>query len=212
MEVVQYETQLNDAKVAETLVLSEEEIKITSFWSHILFTSCTNRKFDPLFVMENIIPQLDKSFNYVIEQKETWTHGETVASLYDSVKNLIIIRSDVYEGAQNGNFLDVITVAHEVVHCIQSIMLRLIRTFDCAEFKKEFSKIKKEQIEKHEFQTDSIMRLLFLPEEITKGRTEEEIIDNYILKPLLSFLCIIVKNVGKQLLELVKEIKIPDIA
>ena len=212
MEVVQYETQLNDAKFAETLVLSEKEIKITSFWSHIFFTASTNRKFDPLFVMENIIPLFDKSFNYIIEKKETWTHGESVASLYDSVKNLIIIRSDVYDGAQNGIFIDVITVAHEVVHCIQSIMLKVIRTFDCVEFRKEFSKIEKEQLEKHEFQTDSIMRLLFLPEEITKGRTEEEIISDYILKPLLSLMFILIRNVGKQLLEVVKEIKVPDIA
>ena len=66
-------------------------------------------------------------------------------------------------------------------------------------------KIKAEQIQEHEFQTDSIMRLLFSPEEITKGRTQEEVLDEYVLKPVLSLLCILIKNVGKQFLNLLKE-------
>lgn len=49
------------------------------------------------------------------------------------------------------------------------------------------------------------MRLLFSPEEITKGRTQEEVLDEYVLKPVLSLLCILIKNVGKQFLDLIKE-------
>lgn len=205
MEVVQYETQLKDVKFSETLVLSESEIKIASFWSHLLCTAATNQKFEPLFVMENIISRFDRTFNYLIEPEDFWKHGKNVAAFYNAAQNVIVIRSDVYEGAQNGNYLDVITVAHEVVHCIQSIILRFIRVFKCAEFKKELSKIKAEQIQEHEFQTDSIMRLLFSPEEITKGRTQEEVLDEYVLKPVLSILCILIKSVGKQFLDLIKE-------
>lgn len=205
MEVVQYETQLKDVKYSETLVLSENEIKITSFWSHLLCTATTNKKFDPLFVMENIIPSFDRTFNYLIEPEDSWKHGKDVVAFYNTVQNMIVIRSDVYEGAQNGNCIALISIAHEVVHCIQSIILRFIRIFDCAEFKKELSKIKAEQIQEHEFQTDSIMRLLFSPEEITKGRTQEEVLDEYVLKPVLSLLCILIKNVGKQFLNLLKE-------
>lgn len=205
MEVVQYETQLKDVKFSETLVLSENEIKIASFWSHLLCTATTNQKFEPLFVMENIIPRFDKSFNYLIEPEDSWKHGKDVAAFYNAAQNMIVIRSDVYEGAQNGSYIDVITIAHEVVHCIQSIILRFIRIFECAEFKKELSKIKSEQIQEHEFQTDSIMRLLFSPEEITKGRTQEEVLDEYVLKPVLSLLCILIKKVGKQFLDLIKE-------
>ena len=160
MEVVQYETQLKDVKYSETLVLSENEIKIASFWSHLLCTATTNQKFDPLFVMENIIPRFDRTFNYLIEPQDLWNHGKDVAAFYNAAQNVIVIRSDVYEGAQNGSYIDVITVAHEVVHCIQSIILRFIRIFECAEFKKELSKIKAEQIQEHEFQTDSIMLLV----------------------------------------------------
>ncbi len=205
MEVVQYETQLKDVKFSETLVLSENEIKIASFWSHLLCTATTNQKFEPLFVMENIIPRFDRSFNYLIEPEDSWKHGKNVAAFYNAAQNVIVIRSDVYEGAQNGSYIDVITIAHEVVHCIQSIILRFIRIFECAEFKKELSKIKSEQIQEHEFQTDSIMRLLFSPEEITKGRTQEEVLDEYVLKPVLSLLCILIKKVGKQFLDLIKE-------
>lgn len=205
MEVVQYETQLKDVKYSETLVLSENEIKITSFWSHLLCTAATNQKFEPLFVMENIIPRFDRTFNYLIEPEDSWKHGKDVVAFYNAAQNVIVIRSDVYEGAQNGNCIDLITIAHEVVHCIQSIILRFIRIFECAEFKKELSKIKAEQIQEHEFQTDSIMRLLFSPEEITKGRTQEEVLDEYVLKPVLSLLCILIKSVGKQFLDLIKE-------
>lgn len=205
MEVVRYETQLKDVKYSETLVLSENEIKITSFWSHLLCTAATNQKFEPLFVMENIIPRFDRTFNYLIEPEDSWKHGKDVAAFYNAAQNVIVIRSDVYEGAQNGNCIDLITIAHEVVHCIQSIILRFIRIFECAEFKKELSKIKAEQIQKHEFQTDSIMRLLFSPEEITKGRTQEEVLDEYVLKPVISLLCILIKSVGKQFLDLIKE-------
>lgn len=205
MEVVRYETKLKDVKYSETLVLSESEIKITSFWSHLLCTAATNQKFEPLFVMENIIPRFDRTFNYLIEPEDSWKHGKDVASFYNAAQNVIVIRSDVYEGAQNGNCIDLITIAHEVVHCIQSIILRFIRIFECADFKKELSKIKAEQIQEHEFQTDSIMRLLFSPEEITKGRTQEEVLDEYVLMPVLSLLCILIKSVGKQFLDLIKE-------
>ena len=205
MEVVRYETQLKDVKYSETLVLSENEIKITSFWSHLLCTAATNQKFEPLFVMENIIPSFDRTFNYLIEPEDSWKHGKDVAAFYNAAQNVIVIRSDVYEGAQNGNCIDLITIAHEVVHCIQSIILRFIRMFECVDFKKELSKIKAEQIQEHEFQTDSIMRLLFSPEEITKGRTQEEVLDEYVLKPVISLLCILIKSVGKQFLDLIKE-------
>lgn len=205
MEVVRYETQLKDVKYSETLVLSENEIKITSFWSHLLCTAATNQKFEPLFVMENIIPRFDRTFNYLIEPEDSWKHGKDVAAFYNAAQNVIVIRSDVYEGAQNGNCIDLITIAHEVVHCIQSIILRFFRMFECVDFKKELSKIKAEQIQEHEFQTDSIMRLLFSPEEITKGRTQEEVLDEYVLKPVISLLCILIKSVGKQFLDLIKE-------
>lgn len=205
MEVVRYETQLKDIKYSETLVLSENEIKITSFWSHLLCTAATNQKFEPLFVMENIIPSFDRTFNYLIEPEDSWKHGKDVAAFYNAAQNVIVIRSDVYEGAQNGNCIDLITIAHEVVHCIQSIILRFFRMFECADLKKGLSKIKAEQIQEHEFQTDSIMRLLFFPEEITKGRTQEEVLDEYVLKPVLSLLCILIKNVGKQFLDSIKE-------
>ncbi len=205
MEVVRYETKLKDVKYSETLVLSEDEIKIASFWSHLLCTAATNQKFDPLFVMENLIPRFDRTFNYLIEPEDSWKHGKDVASFYNAAQNVIVIRSDVYEGAQNGNCIDLITIAHEVVHCIQSIILRFIRIFECADFKKELSKIKAEQIQEHEFQTDSIMRFLFSPEEITKGRTQEEVLDEYVLKPVISLLCILIKRVGKQFLDLIKE-------
>ena len=75
--------------------------------------------------MENIIPRFDRTFNYLIEPQDSWKLGKDVAAFYNVAQNVIVIRSDVYEGAQNGSYIDVITVAHEVVHCIQSIILTL---------------------------------------------------------------------------------------
>ena len=89
MEVVQYETQLKDVKYSETLVLSENEIKIASFWSHLLCTAATNQKFDPLFVMENIIPRFDRTFNYLIEPQDLWNHGKDVAARIDTIGSTV---------------------------------------------------------------------------------------------------------------------------
>ena len=129
MEASQYEGQIETAikePKAEALVLTDDGMHLTAFWTRLLCGCGTDGRFDPIFVMENIIPLFDKSFNYEIVDAGTWKKGEFLQAYYNPEENKIVIRSDVYERALAGVALDVIIIAHEVVHCIQSIALRFL--------------------------------------------------------------------------------------
>ncbi|MBO4547302.1 MAG: hypothetical protein J5700_06965, partial [Treponema sp.] len=134
MEERQYE------KHAETLVLTEDGINIAAFWLRLLCGCGTDGRFEPIFVMENVIPFFDNSFNYEIAEKSLWKYGEYMPAYYNPLANKIVIRSDVYNGALEGNAMDTITIAHEVVHCIQSIIMRFLDAIKCVDFKTELCK------------------------------------------------------------------------
>ena len=58
MEVCQYEAQIETAikePVAEALVLTDDGMHLTAFWARLLCGCGTDGRFDPIFVMENII-------------------------------------------------------------------------------------------------------------------------------------------------------------
>lgn len=136
MEVCQNEAQIKTAikePKAEALVLTENGIHLTAFWARLLSGCGTDGKFDPIFVMENVITRFDSSFNYEIVEKAKWLHGEFLQAYYSPEKNKIVIRGDVYERALAGEPLDVITVAHEVMHCVQSIVMRVLNAMKCIE-------------------------------------------------------------------------------
>ena len=101
MEVSQYETNKN-SKGAHALVLSEDGIHRIAFWLRILCGAGLEKKFDPVFVMENTIPLFDETFNYKIVDISQWQWTSFRPALYNPDKNEIIIRSDTYERAISG--------------------------------------------------------------------------------------------------------------
>lgn len=196
MEEFRYEQ-----KQTETLVLTEDGMHITAFWSRILCGCGTEGTFEPIFVMENIIPLFDSTFNYRIIDKDEWRHGCFVDAFYMPTSNEIIIRSDVYDGAQNGNPLDVITVAHEVVHCIQSIIMRFLNAIKCVDFKTELCMSNSAEVEHHEIQTDRITSLVLNPKSLIQGKSDDQIVQDYFIRPLLQFVCGLIRMVGNNLME-----------
>ena len=190
-----------DGQSAETIVLSDEGRSKTAFWVRLL-CDCLSRKrsFDPIEVMENVIPLFDPSFNYRVIETRDWRWGEQLPAFYNPVSNEIVIRRDVYDGAIRMNPLDVITVAHEVVHCIQSIMLRFLRAIECVDFKTELCRTDSKEMEHHEIQTDVITALVLSPARLVEGLSEEEIYRTYFIDPLMQFLCGIIKMAGSKLL------------
>ena len=197
MEVCQCDGQQN----AEAIVLTEDGMHITAFWSRLLCGCGRNGRFEPIFVMENIIPLVDCSFNYRIIEKGEWQWSVYEKAFYNPAVNEIIIRSDVYEGALNGVVIDVITLAHEVVHCIQSIIMRFLNAINCVDFKTELCKANSDEMAHHELQTDKITSLVLCPEKLLQGKSDDEIVQMYFINPLVQFICGLIKMSCKELLD-----------
>lgn len=68
MEVCQNEVE--NEHFAPALVLSKEGTSCLAFWVRIICGYGLDKKFDPIFVMENIIPRFDPSYNFVIVDKD----------------------------------------------------------------------------------------------------------------------------------------------
>lgn len=83
------------------------------------------QQFDPLWVLENNLPKQDSSFKWQVIDNKDWDKGEETHAYYDILNNTIFIRSDVYEGAYNGNGRDRFTITHEISHYL------LIKDFGC---------------------------------------------------------------------------------
>lgn len=204
MEVCQYEEQIETAieePKAEAIVLTDDGMHLAAFWTRLLCGCGTDGRFEPVFVMENIIPLFDSSFNYEIVELDEWKYSEFLQAFYSPEANKIVIRGDVYERAVAGVALDTITVAHEVTHCIQSIIMRFLNAMQCVEFKTAMCAKDSREMLQHELQTDRIASLMLSPASLTEGKTDEEIVQKYLVSPLLQFLCGIIKIAGKSLLE-----------
>lgn len=204
MEVCQYEEQIETAieePKAEAIVLTDDGMHLAAFWTRLLCGCGTDGRFEPVFVMENIIPLFDSSFNYEIVELDEWKYNKFLQAFYSPEANKIVIRGDVYERAVAGVALDTITVAHEVTHCIQSIIMRFLNAMQCVEFKTAMCAKDSREMLQHELQTDRITSLMLSPASLTEGKTDEEIVQKYLVSPLLQFLCGIIKIAGKSLLE-----------
>ena len=204
MEACQYEAQIKTAvkeQKAETIVLTDDGMNLTAFWTRLLCGCGTDGRFEPIYVMENIIPLFDSSFNYEIVERENWFYGEYLQAFYTPEANKIVIRDDVYERALAGVALDVITIAHEVVHCIQSIVMRFLNAMQCVEFKTAICSNDSNEMQQHELQTDRITSLVLSPDSLTEGKTDNEILQQYFINPLIQFVCGLIKTAGKNLLE-----------
>lgn len=210
-EIVQSETAgdccAGDVQGAEAIVLSDDGMHIAAFWALLLCGYNLNEKFDPIYVMENIIPFFDGSFNYEIVDKEEWIHGEFQHAYYNPEANKIVIRSDVYEGALAGNAMDIITITHEVVHCIEYLILTFLNVIKCVDYKTEICKVDSEAMKRHELQTDKITTLLLSTDRLVAGKTAKEIYNCYFANPLKQFVTGLIQQEGKHLLETFKDIK-----
>lgn len=204
MDVCHYDVQVKTAikeQKAEAIVLTDDGMNLTAFWTRLLCGCGTDGRFEPVYVMENIIPLFDKSFNYEIVERESWFYGEYLQAFYTTEANKIVIRDDVYERALAGVALDVITIAHEVVHCIQSIVMRFLNAMQCVEFKTAICSNDSNEMQQHELQTDRITSLVLSPDSLTEGKTDNEILQQYFINPLIQFVCGLIKTAGKNLLE-----------
>ncbi len=201
-------TQKNTKNEAEAIVLTDDGMRLAAFWSRILSGCGFDGNFNPLHVMENVIPQIDKSFNYRVIEKEDWTYGDCLPAFYSPDKNTIFLRSDLYHKALENDYLALITITHEITHYIQLRLTWFLRSLDFIEVKTEVCKNDSDEMRRHETQTDRLMSLVLFPESFLKDRSGEEITMEFLVKPLMTFMNLTAKYSGKLLLEVLKEIQI----
>jgi hypothetical protein len=120
--------------------------------------------------------------------------------------NLIVIRSDVYNKALEGDIIAQSTITHELCHYFQNLLLDFLNTIQCLEYKTEDCKINSVQMQNQENQTDSITFLILQPNSLFTGKTDKEIIDFYIIKPLVKTIEALLKLVGKEILSDIKSL------
>ena len=182
------EAQQNDVVENQTvpvLVLSDTGIQRVAFWLRLLRGGNRHSQFDPIHVMERVIAPQDDTFNYYVIEKKDWIYGSSCEARYYPAENTIYIRGDVYEATQLGNFPALVTIAHEVSHYIQNLLLRLFSCIPGLTYKTEACAQDSVQMQAHEAQTDLITVLLFQSAPLFQGKTDEEIIGTYIVAPIV---------------------------
>jgi hypothetical protein len=205
-EINYYETENNQS--IHTLVLSDEGKSLTAFWVRHLCGYGLDTSFDPIYVLENVIPQFDSSFNYVIIEENEWDYGDSVHAFYTPVENTITVRCDIYDQALDGFNMAQITITHEIVHYFQSAIVTFLQAFHCTNFKTELCEVNSDQMIRHEEQTDSITSLVLIPQQITAGKTEDEIFYNFIEKPIKLFVLELAKTLFKDFLDISENLQL----
>ena len=71
----------------------------------------------------------------------------------------------------------------------------------CVEFKTALCSNDSYEMQQHELQTDKITSLVLSPDRLTEGKTDDEILQQYFINPLIQFVCGLVKAAGKNLME-----------
>ena len=195
------EAQQNDVAENQTvpvLVLTDTGIQRVAFWLRVLGGCDRHTQFDPIYVMECVIAAYDKSFNYEIIDTCQWPYSPSQEACYIPEQNAIFIRSDVYEAAQQGEFQALVTIAHEVSHYIQNLILQLLSFIPGISYKTESCAQDSIQMQAHEIQTDSITVLLFT-DELFLGKSDEEIVTAYIIAPITECVCVLIEKLGEKI-------------
>jgi hypothetical protein len=205
-EINYYETENNQS--IHTLVLSDEGKSLTAFWVRHLCGYGLDTSFDPIYVLENVIPQFDSSFNYVIIEENEWDYGDSVHAFYTPVENTITVRCDIYDQALDGFNMAQITITHEIVHYFQSAIVTFLQAFQCTNFKTELCEVNSDQMIRHEEQTDSITSLVLIPKQFTEGKTDDEIFYNFIEKPIKLFVLELAKTLFKDFLDISENLQL----
>ena len=172
----------------ETVKLNSEQTKLAAFWARVFCGCNLDDTFNPVFVMENVLGFYDKSFSYEIIDKDEWQFGENCQGKYIPSENTILLRGDVYEAARRREKMAVITVSHEVVHCIQKIIKDVLFSLNIPIATEKCSNGSAEMA-RHEDQTDVFTRFMLCPFDLMEGLSDRQAVDYYVVRPLLLLIC-----------------------
>lgn len=74
MEMVQYDELGNQA--VPVLVLTDTGIYRMAYWLRLLAGCEKDTQFNPIYVMENVLPSLISPYNYKVIEESEWLYGE----------------------------------------------------------------------------------------------------------------------------------------
>lgn len=140
---------------------SKRDIEENANFIRKLF-NCNGYYFDIITFLENVIPQIDPTFNYCyVEESEM---PNRTYAFYDPEKNTLKMSSTVYDGAVNDNGRDRFTIAHEIGHYfLHRSGIRLARSMDVPRYCDP------------EWQANVFASFLLIPRDLTKFLTISEI-------------------------------------
>lgn len=114
MEVHQSKVEKN---IHSALNFTNDGMNISAFWEKVLCAD--GHEINPIFIIENIIPLYDTSFNYCIIEESEWNYDKSLKVFYDISTNKIFIKSDTYEKAHNGNIKAKLKITRELCKYLQ---------------------------------------------------------------------------------------------
>lgn len=151
-------------KIMVSPAMDRVQLKRLALFIRRNFGFCPLQKFNPVYVMENLIPRnVDSNFTFICTTVRSWPYASTVQAVCDFNNHNIEVREDVYIGACRGNPLDIFTVCHEVCHYLLFHFFGLPAAFRIAD--KEY---KRSQQEYAEWQANTLAGLLCVTDEMIK--------------------------------------------
>lgn len=168
-------------------VVDQQEQKTLAFWLRFAGGYNLDQQFNPLDFMENTLPKFDSKFNLRIIEHKKWELKEDIPAFCDPVNHNITLREDTYNDAMDGNGVALLTIAHEVVHYIWFMLLGIPKDI-------EFEIINNHKVSTNyniELQADYLTHLLIDPEEIISDMGNTDMIETYLIKPLVKILSLI---------------------
>lgn len=172
-----------------SVVVTEEHLKTTAVCVRLFSGLSLTERFKPVFVMENVLPKFDREFSLKIVARGEWFLTEEIPACVEPETHTVYLREDLYDSAVDGESLAVATVTHEVAHYIYFLIFGVPR--DVAF--EEINGRKVSRFYEMELKADALMELLFYPEKVNSGRSESEILEAYVIRPLVNLLVTLIK-------------------
>lgn len=171
------------------VAVTEEQLKTTAVCVRLFSGLSLTEQFKPILVMENVLPKFDRKFSLKIVARGKWFLTEEIPACVEPETHTVYLREDLYDSAVDGESLAVATVTHEVAHYIYFLIFGVPR--DVAF--EEINGRKVSRFHEMELKADALMELLFCPEKVNSGRSESEILEAYVIRPLVDLLVTLIK-------------------
>ena len=172
------------------VVVTEEHLKTVAVCIRLFSGLSLTERFNPILVMEHVLPEFDRKFSLKIIARGEWFLTEEIPACVEPETHTVYLREDLYDSAVDGESLAVTTVTHEVAHYIYFLIFGIPRDVAFEEINGRKVSLSHEM----EIMADELMELLFCPEKVNSGKSESEVLEAYVLRPLVNLLVTIIKK------------------